>query len=114
MSLVYTAKNQNGNILAPGTTVLLNLSLYHHYKISQHQITYYSMILCFQIQFITVTFILHARNIIMNLIKVRRNFTTMKRKYHDNPKPQKECKSWKYKGNPELRNEYQSRKKQVN
>ena len=37
----------------------------------------------------------------------------MKRKYHDNPKPQKKYKKRKFKENPELKKEYQRKKNQA-
>ena len=47
-------------------------------------------------QFIEVSFTLYARNRIMDSIKNRIKNCVMKRKYHDNREPLKECNKIKY------------------
>ena len=71
------------------------------------------MILYFQIRFIKVSCTLHVKNKIWNSIKIRRKNSAMKRKYHDNPEPQKEYKKRKYKENNELKKEKKQEKKKV-
>ena len=47
-------------------------------------------------QFIEVSFTLYARNRIMDSVKNRIKNCVMKRKYHDNQEPQKECNKIRY------------------
>ena len=48
------------------------------------------------IQFIEVSFTFYARNRIMDSVKNRIKNCVMKRKYHDNQEPQKECNKIRY------------------
>ena len=48
------------------------------------------------IQFIEVSFFFYARNRIMDSVKNRIKNCVMKRKYHDNQEPQKECNKIRY------------------
>lgn len=109
------SKHENSNISSAGTTVLLkseSSSSLENYIVSAYYADY-PITLYFQIQSISVTFSLYARNKIRNSIRNRRKNSTMKRKYHDNPKPQKKYKKRKYKENPELKKEYQRKKNQA-
>ena len=95
------SKDENGNISAVGTTILLkleSLSSLKNYILSVYYANYL-MTLSFKIQFIRVSYTLHARNKIRNSIKNRRKNSVTKWKYYANLEPQKKYKEREFKKN---------------
>lgn len=83
MCLIITAKNENDRTLAASPEFCWNVKLEN----LQYKITNYSMTLHFKIQFLKVSFNLHETNRTTNSIKSMKSYSSMKRKYQDNPEP---------------------------
>lgn len=70
----------------------------------------YPMTLYFQIEFVRLCCTLYARNVIKNSIKNRRENSAVKRKYYDNPEPQKKHKKGNERRSLNRKNKFRERK----